>query len=331
MNSAILFFRYYILNLRIGNIMKTALSLILFTTSSFFSSCQQDRKNITVFGKITDETTGRPIANAEVLVVCWYKFNIEVNSIKEQTITTDSNGNYKAHFDKGYQADVASKAKGYLPFRSYNKLNNNEIQVNLKLSRAKNNPTLVIVLNTDYIRLEGTEKSPFLRIRIHAAKGQNTLDLNNIETFGLDCINLTTKTDTTQCDLWFKTEKKEGQPNTIITNKMGGIIPIYRNEIKSSILYEKYTAPITGYKREYSLNGQEAGFFILCRDGKTYSKIILEQTNVDERHPDSQGSFYIEFGKIFTCFYQPNGTTDLSYPQTDINLKNFLTDYSMLK
>lgn len=308
--------------------MKKLLSLILLNTLTLFASCH-DLKNIVVTGQIVDETTGQPIANAEVVVLCWYMFNIDDASFKKQTITTDKNGNYQTTFDKGHKVDVASKAKGYEPNRSYNKLEDNEIKVNLKLSKSKTNLTLVTLLNTDISSLETTDKTPFLRIRIHADKDRNRLDLNNIETFGFDFSSLTTKTDTAQCDLWFKIEKREGQPMTILTNKSGGIIPIYNNEIKSSFFYEKSIAPTTGYKNEYLFKGNEEGFFILCRDGKTYGKIILEKSNIDHSSPDGKGSFYKDFGKKFSCLYQPNGSTDLSYSRTEIDLENFLVDYRL--
>ena len=90
----------------------------------------------------------------------------------------------------------------------------------------------------------------------------------------------------------------------------------------SSFLYEKTSAPTAGYKKEYSLNGQEEGFFILCRDGKTYAKIVLEKTNTNDIIPEGE-----DFGKFFSYLYQANGSRDLSFPKTDINLKNFLIDF----
>jgi hypothetical protein len=308
--------------------MKKQLLLILLTTLTLFTSCH-DLKNIVVTGQVVDETTGQPIVNAEVVVLCWYMSSIDDASFKKQTIATDKNGNYQTTFDKGHQVNVASKGKDYEPNRSYNKLEDNEIEVNLKLSKEKTNLTLVTLLNTDISTLETTDKTPFLRIRIHADQNRNSLDLNNIETFGFDIASLTMKTDTAQCDLWFKIEKREGQPTTILTNKKGGIIPIYNNEINSSFLYEKSIAPTTGYQNEYLFKGNEEGYFVLCRDGKTYGKIILEKSSVDRSRPDGKGSFYKDFGKYFSCLYQPNGSTDLSYSPTDIDLEDFLVDYRL--
>lgn len=84
-----------------------------------------------MIGKVVDEKTGEPIHKAEVIVLGWYMNNIDDASFSKQSLTTDKNGNYKARFEKGHQIDVASKAKGYQPERSYNELNKSEIEVNL--------------------------------------------------------------------------------------------------------------------------------------------------------------------------------------------------------
>ena len=297
--------------------MNKILTTIILAIATLLTSCQ-DRSNIVITGQITEEATGKPINEAEVVVLCWYMNNIDDASFKKQTLKTDRNGNYKVTFDKGHQVDVASQARDFLPNRKYNKLEKSEIIVDLKLKKSQENKSLISFLSTDIITNEMTEKTPFLRIRI-----QN----NKITTYGFDFKSLTTKTDTAQCDLWFKVEKSEKQPTTIVTNKNGGIIPILSNEIESSLFYEKVSAPTTGYNADYTLKGDEEGFFIKCRDGKTYAKVILEKATLDIGSPTGQGDYYKELGKFFSYLYQPNGTTDLSYATASINLENFLVDF----
>ena len=305
--------------------MKTTLLNILLIALTILTSCQ-DRKNIVVMGQVVDEVTGKPISNAEVVVLCWYNHNIDDASFNKQTLTTDKDGKYQVKFDKGHQIDVASKAIGYQPNRSYNELNDNEIEVNLKLTKKKENPDLVTLLNTDNSMLDLNENFPFMRVRIPAVKNGQGLDFKNALTFGFDFKTLKINSDTTQTDLWFRIENKEEQPTTIATSLNGGLISILDSEIQSSLLYEKTIAPITGYITTYKLTGSEAGFFVRCRDGKTYGKIILEKSAIDISSPDGQGSHYKEFGKNFSCLYQPNGSTDLTYSQTEIDLENFLVN-----
>ncbi len=298
------------------NFMKTLQLLTSFVFLTLLASCQ-DYKNISVVGQVVDETTGKPIPKAEVVALCWYNYGLDDATFIKQTLVTDEKGNYKASFEKGYQIDVASKAHGFIANRSYNELKANKIQVDLKLARIKENPTLIKYLSIDHFELDATDKMPFLRIRFHSGK---------VETYGFDFSSQRTSTDTSKCDIWFKPAIKEEQPKIIVANKNGGLIPVYSDDIKSSFFYEKSSAPTTGYVREYNLKGNEEGFFVLCRDGKTYGKIIFEKSEIDISSPDGRGSFYKEFGKNFSCLYQPNGTTDLSYSTPDIDLENFLVD-----
>ncbi len=291
-----------------------------------FCSCQ-DRHNILVSGKITSES-GEPIQNAEVVVLCWYMSSLDDASFEKQTLTTDKDGNYKATFAKGHQVDVASKTEGYLPSKSFNELQDNELEVNLKLSLMEPNPTLVTLLNTNINSFDTTNKVPSIRVRIYSGADKK-LNLDKMETYGFDLKTLSTKPDTTECDFWFKLERKEMQPEVIHANIGGGIIPVYTNEINSSFIFEKTIAPTTGYERRYTLKGNEEGFFVLSRDGETYGKIILEKSIIDRGAPDGKGGHYKEYVRHFTCLYQPNGTNNLSYSQTDIDLEDFLVDHRL--
>ena len=199
--------------------------------------------------------------------------------------------------------------------------------MNLNLTKKKENPDLETLLNTDNVMLDLNENFPFIRVRIPVIKNRNDLDFKNAVTFGFDLKSLKTSTDTIQTDFWFRIENKEGQPTTIATSANGGLIPILDSDVSTSLLYEKTTAPTKGYVSTYKLTGSEAGFFVRCRDGKTYGKIILEKSAIDISSPDGQGNFYKEFGRNFSCLYQPNGTTNLTYSQTDIDLENFLVDF----
>ena len=298
-------------------------SLILLFLIATQISCQ-DKKNIIVTGRISDEISGEPIPNAEVVILCWYSQSIDNASFKKQTVRTDQDGNYKVNFDKGHQIDVASKMAGYNPNRSYNELSDRVIKVNLKLSRIIDNPTLISIHSTDELI-----RVPFMRIRIYSAENGKDLDFDKSETYGFDFKSMTTTLDTSQCDLWFKIERREGEPSTINTNRTGGIIAIFENEVKSSLLYEKSIAPKSGYVTEHKLNGNEIGFFVLCRDGRTYGKVILETSIIEISSPDGKGGYFKEFGKNLSCLYQPNGTSNLTYPNNNVDLEDFLVDYRL--
>ncbi len=295
------------------------LLLIVLTTLA----CNDDKTNIVVTGQIIDEITGKPIPNAEVLVHCWYRHSIDDNSLEEETLTTDNYGWYEIKFSKGHKVDVAATAHNYQPNRSLNELKDNLIQVNLKLRKIKENPTLTSTVLY--------KAPPYLKVRIPADKDGEEMDFENAQSFGFDFKSLKTNLDTIQTDFWYKIEDREGIPSTIVTSTKGGLIPIFSDEVKSSfaydLVYEKTAAPTKGYTPIYTLTGKEVGFFVRCRDGKTYGKMIFGGAEMDVSAPDEQGSFYREFGKNIICLYQSNGTTDLSYPQTDVDLKSFLRGF----
>lgn len=274
--------------------------------------------NISVGGKITDKETGKPIANAEVVVLCWYYHGLEEASFTSKSVKTDSNGNVNTEFKEGYQIDVASLAEGYYPSRKYNGLKSNKLNVNLSLGRNIDNPDLKYVLNTDSYLLEPNSSTPFLRIRFQ--ENQNT------QSFGFDMSKMQTTNELEKADFWFKIESEEKQPRTILTNEMGGVVPIKYNDYESSLLYEKHIAPLNGYVTEYELLKEDKGFFVRSKDGKTYGKVIFEDSEIDTSSPDGKGGSYKEYGKNFTCLYQPNESTNLSYSYKDLDLERFLVD-----
>ena len=135
--------------------------------------------------------------------------------------------------------------------------------------------------------------------------------------------------DLENCDFWFKLPNIVSQPSIISAHKNGGMIEIREKEIKSSILYEKFIAPENGYRSELTLSKETIGFFLKCKDGKSFAKIFFEKSEIDVNIPDGEGGRYSEYGKAFNCLYQPNGTHDLSFPLKQINLENFLVDIRM--
>jgi hypothetical protein len=88
-------------------------------------------------------------------------------------------------------------------------------------------------------------------------------------------------------------------------------------------------APTTGYSKQYTLQGNEEGLFVLCRDGRTYAKLVFEKSTTEISSPDGKGGSVKEYGKRFSCFFQPNGTNDLSYSSAGIDLRDFLVDWRL--
>jgi hypothetical protein len=306
--------------------------LLRFSFALFFAcifGCT-DFQNIKVTGKITNAQTGIAIANAEVVVICWYKSDPTDESFRKATLVTDANGKYEASFAAGNEVDVASKSKDFLPARSFNKLKSNQIDVNLQLAISSDNPNLIVYRNDTLSNLYHTSKTAFLRISIPIRNNiADSTNLMNILSYGFDFRSLTTSIDTTNCDIWFRASNNGRKPGVLVAHRGGGIIPVYRDQAKSSFLFDMPIAPQTGYTKEYHLKGNEEGFFVLCRDGRTFAKIIFEKSEIETGSYSPSLVPREDIGKYFTYLYQPDGTRNLTYSSPSINLEHFLVSLQM--
>lgn len=288
------------------------------------TSCISEQHDITVTGKILDSETNKPIPNAEVVALCWYQNNIDDVTFKKQTTNTDNQGYYKFSFDIGHKIDIASKTAKHSPNRAYNELNNNNLNVDLSLEPKKNDTSLVVNLTTmRYSKKD--EAIPYLRQRVYSNPATDELDFANIESWGYDFINSKNSPNTDSIDIWFRSVNKEEHPTTMLTNPNGGLIPIYNKDVQSSLLFEKKEAPLDGYVTEYELQGNEEGFFVKCRDGLTYAKLLMEKSKIDKSSPSKNG-YYKEWGYNFGSIYQTDSSRTFNYNQ-DIDLEQFLVDY----
>jgi len=266
------------------------------------NSCNFDLKNIEINGKIIDKQTNESIANSEVIARIWYTVNIDEDDFIIKKTLTDLNGNYSFIFDKGHTVDVASKYNGYNPIKIRQKLNSEKTEINLNLNKEVNVSNIIVNL------LYGHNK-PYIRQRIYS--NLNKLDFENIEIWGYDFSKSKNTNNLDNSDVFLKPNKNEIFPTVLLSNKKGGIIPIFDYEYNYSLLFEKTKAPVEGYVTSYKLKGNEAGFFIKCRDGLTYGKLILDsKTNISS--PYKKG-FYKEWGYSFKSLYIPNGELEFNY------------------
>ncbi len=105
---------------------------------------------------------------------------------------------------------------------------------------------------------------------------------------------------------------------------LGGIIPIYQDEIFQSLIVEKNIAPLNGYLKEYTLNGNEVGFFVKDRFGKIYSKVIIKggKTKISK----FQDPYLIDIDfSYFDVIIQHNGSRNLNITQ-DLDLEGYIAN-----
>lgn len=304
--------------------MKVELNILIIFSLLILNSCTNNQHNITVTGRVLDSETKKPIPNAEVVALCWYQINIDDATFKKKKTSTDKLGHYRFTFDVGYKVDIASKSPKHYPHRIYNELSNNTLNVDFTLDSMRSDTSLIVHLTTmDYP--ENEETMPFIRQRIYSNSETEGLDFSNIEIWGYDFINSKNSPTNYNVDIWLKSVAKEEYPTTLLTSSKGGLIPILNKDIKSSLLFEKQVAPLEGYFTEYKLQGNEEGFFVKCRDGLTYAKILMEKSKIEISSPYKNG-YYKEWGYNFGAIYQKDSSRTFHY-YMDIDLESFLVDY----
>ncbi|NQY08663.1 MAG: hypothetical protein HRT71_04010 [Flavobacteriales bacterium] len=288
------------------------------------NSCISEQQDIVVQGRILDAKTDKPISNAEVVALCWYQNNLDDVSFKKQNTITNSEGVYQFKFEDGYKIDIASKAQNYIPSRTYNKLANNELTKDLKLNKSRKNKSLIVKLTAMNIPKDN-EETPYLRQRVYSNPETKELDFTTTESWGYDFVNSKNTVIIDSADIWLKSVSKEEHSTILITSNKGGLVPIYSSEIDNTLLFEKLEAPQEGYLTEYQLTGNEEGFFVRCRDGVTYGKLIMEKSKIDISSPHAKG-YFKEWGYNFSSLYQPDSSRRFDY-YLNIDLEDFLVDY----
>ena len=94
--------------------------IILITLSCFlFFSCKRDVKNLNIHGVIKDKVTRLPIKGIKsgLNIECWSYVNNSYgdgyDDVEKRTFTTDSEGKFQLHFDKGAFIGIKIDVEGY--------------------------------------------------------------------------------------------------------------------------------------------------------------------------------------------------------------------------
>lgn len=138
--------------------MRTACIIIF--TFLLLCGCNEhamNSKEIYVKGCVIDNITKTPIPHARVTLLCWYHAGWDKTDYVSIDTITNVNGCYSAKFEEGYKVVVASVAAKYYPkLRTYDELNNNNIEVNLALSRSSGIDTTQPKINLRYYIIQNS-------------------------------------------------------------------------------------------------------------------------------------------------------------------------------
>lgn len=132
---------------------------------------------------------------------------------------------------------------------------------------------------------------------------------------GIDCLNGVNTPSIDSFDICIDRNSELRYPKILITSERGGIMPIPRNA------NEINKAPTEGYVKKIQLKGNEQGFFIKCRDGKTYARLLIFSLEYDRSSPYADGHFK-DYGIMFNVVLQTEGS-EFNSPE-DIRLDHYI-------
>lgn len=265
------------------------------------ASCSDNKKQLTFKVSVLDSATKKPIPDAKVTLLCWRKVDFDDETYDKVDTTTDSKGQFTVRFAEGFKTDLASVADGYyIGYKQLGKVQsgNNAIQIELvptKEAGAVSKQQLALFFRY------GTDK-------------------NNPAAYGIDFLNGKSGTNKDRLDIWPVEADKNLYPLVIVAHEQGGVVPIFENLSGT----QGNIAPTEGYLKRYKLTGKEVGFFVRCRDGKTYCRLNKFGNNFQVSSPSPEG-VYEDYGLMFNVILKPGGSTNLNIG-VEVDLEKFILE-----
>lgn len=263
-----------------------SIKILIIVLSISLISCG-DNKNtmeIVVKGVILDSLTSKPIPNARVTILCWRRVGSDEETYDKVDTVTNSQGAFEVNFIEGFKVDVGSIASNYHP--SVQEIKDVNTASNIKL-KLKSNAASGLLKDLGQLAVFVRDYSinppaPKTYHGINLLSGNNTQSLDSL-------------------DVGIVHDGEIQYPKILISSERGGIVPILdKSNNQISI------APEEGYVKKYELNGNEKGFFVRCRDGKTYARLIIFSLEYDRSSPYKNGH-YKDYGIMFNVELQTEG------------------------
>jgi hypothetical protein len=265
-----------------------------------YLSCKEKPKGhankVEVSGKILDKKSGFPIKSARVTALCWREIGFDDETYDKVDTLTNENGEFTILFEQGYKIDIAAVSSGYNPSKYH-------------ISEISSHSDKIIIHLTKKTGLDGVDAgyiSTFFR---------KYANLPLPESYGIDLINARNTISIDSADILPIISAGDKYPTIFSSNENGGIIPILRGGDIS-------IAPSNGYLRSYKLVGNEKGFFVKCRDGKTFARLVIFSLN-NSKSGYISDSVYFDYGIMFKAFIQKGGYNVFNFPD-DIVLDEYL-------
>jgi hypothetical protein len=286
-----------------GNIIK--LSVIVPVINILLSGCAREVYDITWQGVVVNEADGTPVSDARILVAATYQKNIDETAEINRLSVSDEQGRFNVSFPSAFGLTVRVDAPGYLTGLQYKVVKKSDLKDTLFLTPHPFDASL-IVRRMNFSSF--SPESPFIR----ETRILDQSDREKLVRWGFDFLSGQNTFHLDSADVWIEINEQNGR---VILNASprGGIFPVH--SIRSESFLTGITqAPETGYQKSYILNGNEAGFFILCRNGVNVAKMIPEDKICVLSYTGVDGQTICEKGIRFDYLFQPDLKNRLSFP-----------------
>ncbi|TAJ14326.1 hypothetical protein DMA11_05585 [Marinilabiliaceae bacterium JC017] len=270
--------------------------------------------NISWQGIVADAATKAPVVGCDLYCTSFYQRNIDESDKHQQQSITNYHGQFLLNFQKGYRLNVTLEADGYL-----------KTHLKYPMYKLKKTDTIFITKEPVQSRIilyllpenKMEAHTPFIREKWQqpdSIKARKTKK----EWWGYDFINQKATNLIDSTDIWLEYKNKSSNNYVLKSTNQGGILPIFKSEIQTSFLLEMEKAPLEGYLDSYKPTGKEAGYFILCRNGKTFVKMIPEDYLCKVSYQTDKNVIN-ETGIRFSYALQNDKLHPYSFPVVEIN------------
>ncbi len=282
---------------------KTGLFLLLGLLSA---SCAREVYNISWSGVVVDKETKQPVPQAQIQASCSYQKNIDETGEEQKYTISDGYGRFKFSFARGFGFRINTSALGYLSGLDYKLVKNNSMSDTIFLSAHPFNASLVVRMQNEE---SFSPQEPFIRQVVvnSTEKGEK----KRVYLLGYDFLNGTNTDELDSADIWLEINQSN-QQIVLKAHPKGGIFPVLKQE-DSDFVTHVTRAPETGYTRHYVITGDEAGFFVLCRNGNHVAKVI-PQERICEIIYQVNHQTVSEKGIRFDYLFQPDLQNRLFFP-----------------
>lgn len=236
-------------------------------------SCARHFYDVAWQGIVVDAKTGLPIPYCEIQTSCLYQNNMDRSGKKTYQTQTDLFGNFSFHIEKGYQINSQLSAHGYEPVDFTASLLPGNLPRVIKLNKlagADNSQLEVRVLSESI----SEKNAPFIGVKYILV---DSLRVEFADMIGFDLLNGKQAHHVDSVDVWIEFSRDVQRNPIVWANRKGGLFPLVASldSVAGHLLNCDY-APVDGYRASCQLTGLENGFFVKCRDGIHYAKLIMD-------------------------------------------------------